>query len=557
MSFRVVLQQYLASMRERDELDLLLPELLTAMGHAVLSRPQRGSRQGGVDCLSEFQTGTGPEAYLFILKQNDVDRRDFFTSPQGIEPSVREAKTDYIRTRLPKRFEHAPKHIILVSNGRMKEVVVQNFASLTKEVSEQPLCDLNFWGDDKLAELIEEHLFHDALLLGDGRSQLRKAIATTDRPDIAIGHIAKFFGDLIGAHSEEAAPTLKTFLKQCSAAMMGWIVFNSWCRTEGNLKPAVITGEYLLLSLWSSAQRCRFYEQKGFIDRHDLVLRLYTQLLLEYYDKVLPQLLHARALRRYRPTRMQYLGLVFDEMGRVATLLLLLASQEVEVTLRVAVGKKLANFFDVHEGCLLPYFDGQSIDLSLALAAFMSIGATQPTTAIIEGASMRLRIALDLDKYLPIDSDSLDDALSVELKESEPPREFFELTTLVPMLATVSAAVGEQRLLDFLREQVLPKLRDTNLERWFPMATLEISWGASAGGVYAGVSRSVESLGATCADETAASINLPPEVSTPEAFEVVRSGRPWLLAMSARHFRHPLPTWYFSKCIATSKAQTT
>jgi hypothetical protein len=39
-------------MREREELDALLPELLAAMGHQVLSKPQTGVRQGGVDCLS-------------------------------------------------------------------------------------------------------------------------------------------------------------------------------------------------------------------------------------------------------------------------------------------------------------------------------------------------------------------------------------------------------------------------------------------------------------------------------------------------------------------------
>ena len=185
MSFRLILQQYLADMRERDELDLLLPELLVAMGHTVLSRPQRGTHQAGVDCLSEIRTADGPAAYLFIIKQGDVDRKEFFASPNGIEPSVRAAMTVYIRTRLPQHLDQARKHIILVSNGRMREVVAEGFPSLTKVVSEQPLCDLHFWGDDKLAELIEEHLLNDALILGDGRPtserQLRRLMDRLSR----------------------------------------------------------------------------------------------------------------------------------------------------------------------------------------------------------------------------------------------------------------------------------------------------------------------------------------------------------------------------------------
>lgn len=555
MSFRVILQQYLADMRERDELDLLLPELLVAMGHTVLSRPQRGSRQAGVDCLSEIRTADGRAAYLFIIKQGDVDRKEFFASPNGIEPSVREAKTDHIRTRLPQHFEQARKHIILVSNGRMTEVAAISFASLTKEVSEQPLCDLDFWGDDKLAECIEEHLLNDALILGDGRSHLRKAIATIDGPAIAIGHMAEFFGGIVRRQPDEPAPAVKTFLKRCSAAMVGWVVFTSWCRSEGNLKPAVVTGEHLLLSLWSSAQRCGHHEHSGFVVRHDQVLKLYMGLLFEYYEKVLPQLLNVRVIRRYRPERMPYMSLVFDEMGRLATLLLVLAALRNDEVLKV--GKGLASLFEVHTGCLLPYFDGQSIDLSVALAAFMSIGATQPTTTITEGASGRLRKALELDKWLPIDSDSYEDALTVELKEGATSREFFQVTTLVPMLATVSAVIADERVLDFLREQVLPQLRDVTLERWFPKATIETSWGTTTAGSYSGVSRAVESLGANCAAESGNAIALPSGASPPEALEVVRCGRSWLLAMSARHYRHPLPPWYFTECLGVVKSATT
>jgi hypothetical protein len=75
------------------------------------------------------------------------------------------------------------------------------------------------------------------------------------------------------------------------------------------------------------------------------------------------------------------------------------------------------------------------------------------------------------------DSDSHEDALAVELKEVATSREFFQVTTLVPMLATVSEVIADEPVLGFLREQVLPQLRDANLERWFPNSTLETSWG--------------------------------------------------------------------------------
>lgn len=46
---KLILREYLSSLREREELDAILPDLLSELGYAVYSRPQRGTTQNGVD----------------------------------------------------------------------------------------------------------------------------------------------------------------------------------------------------------------------------------------------------------------------------------------------------------------------------------------------------------------------------------------------------------------------------------------------------------------------------------------------------------------------------
>ena len=46
---KLILKQYLSSLRERGELDAILPDLLSQLGLIVFSRPGRGTRQDGVD----------------------------------------------------------------------------------------------------------------------------------------------------------------------------------------------------------------------------------------------------------------------------------------------------------------------------------------------------------------------------------------------------------------------------------------------------------------------------------------------------------------------------
>ena len=61
-----VIREYLASLRERGELDAILPDLLSELGYTVISRPSRGTRQFGVDVAHRATWG---RAGLPVLDQ--------------------------------------------------------------------------------------------------------------------------------------------------------------------------------------------------------------------------------------------------------------------------------------------------------------------------------------------------------------------------------------------------------------------------------------------------------------------------------------------------------
>ena len=46
-----LMREYIASLGERADLEKLLPDILSEIGMKVISRPGRGTRQYGVDCL--------------------------------------------------------------------------------------------------------------------------------------------------------------------------------------------------------------------------------------------------------------------------------------------------------------------------------------------------------------------------------------------------------------------------------------------------------------------------------------------------------------------------
>lgn len=551
MSIQLVLSHYLAGLRERDELDALLPELLRAMGHSVLSRPQIGVPQAGVDIVTTNEDEHGAlEAFLFVVKFGDVGRDDFYGGKQAIDPSVREACNDFVRNRLPESLQRARKRIVLVTNGMLKQEAQAGYAALSHDVAERPLCSLEFWGLDHLTPLIEEHLFDETLLLAKGKSDLRAAVAGLEESETAVRRFGRFVNSCFTAaegESDQGAPTRKKrFLKRCATASMGWAVLLIWGQSEGNLKPGVVAGEYLLLRMWAEAVKHGFSADEAFIGRLETALELQIRALLEYFEKVSPQLQSRHAILIYRPERLVYAELIFDELGRLATLLLLLQQVPQQEELRTALRRQLLFLVNEHTGCRLPTYDGQTIDLTLVLVALMGEADWDNAQRILADVTARLHHALRQDRYLPVDTDLLQDAIAVNVTADAQPRDFFQTSTLIPALATVAALLADETTLCHLREDVHPLLEGTTLERWFPSPSLETLTASRQHVQDAGVSRALGAIRESASEELAASLTLCKGAADPTEFEW--HATPWaiLVALSARLHRHPVPTWFLA-----------
>jgi hypothetical protein len=110
---KLIIRQYLAGLKERNELDAILPDLLSQMGLTVYSRPARGTRQDGVDVAAVGSIDGGPEkVYLFSIKAGDLTRKEWDGDAiQSLRPSLNEILDAYIRNRIPP--EHKGKEVVI------------------------------------------------------------------------------------------------------------------------------------------------------------------------------------------------------------------------------------------------------------------------------------------------------------------------------------------------------------------------------------------------------------------------------------------------------------
>ncbi|MFL9880588.1 hypothetical protein PQR63_19485 [Herbaspirillum rhizosphaerae] len=550
MSIQLVLSNYLSGLKERHELDALLPELLKAMGHSVLSRPQVGVGQGGVDVMSTFVSEDGIETvFLFVIKFGDVKRSDLYSGDQAIDPSIREACNDFVRNRIPATLQDKPKNIVLISNGELRQEAQSGFAALSSDVESRPLCSLHFWGTDQLTPLIERHLFDEALLLSKGKSDLRAALAGLENSDMAIHCFVRFVAHCFEKPDDEATSSNSTrrkrFLKRCAAAAMGWAVLLVWGKSEKNEKPGVVTGEFLALYLWSEAVKDGLQEDEEFQSRLSNVLKIQTRALLEYFAKSAQQLMNREVVLLHRPERIFYADLIFEEMGRLATLILLLEKFPEFSTYRQRTIQLSVYLVNAHTGCRLPVYDGQAIDISLLLSAWMGSAAWSHAKNLAFDIVDRLGHALARNQYLPIDTDLIDDAIALNITKTADSRDFFKTSSLIPALATASAFLGSDDTIQLLNEKIQPLLQEVTLERWYPQVALETLTASTQSVQDVGISRAIAKLYPSAAEERDSSLKVVKDAALPTDFKWHKN---WevLVALSARLHRHPLPTWYLA-----------
>jgi len=115
---KLIIKEYISLLKESKELDSLIPELLLAMGHEILSKPKIGHRQFGVDVASKGIDENGKEKiFLFTIKQGDIIRKDWNSNEQSVRPSLDEILDVYISNKLLNIYSNLPKKIILATGG--------------------------------------------------------------------------------------------------------------------------------------------------------------------------------------------------------------------------------------------------------------------------------------------------------------------------------------------------------------------------------------------------------------------------------------------------------
>lgn len=554
---KLIIKQYLASLKERDELEVILADLLSQLGLNVFSRPKRGTRQHGVDVAAVGSLdGEAEKVYLFSIKQGDL-KRDSWNgdTSQALRPSLDDIQDTYIPSLLP--GEHADKTIVicLCFGGDIQEEVRSGVTGYI-ETAQKRSDKITFeeWNGDKLAELILTSFLHENLL-PDLHSQLRKSLALLDEPDASFRHFSNLLRSL-HSNCKDDKDIVKR-LRQINICL--WILF-SWARDIGNIEAAYLAGESSMLHAWQLAKSLISGKTKIAQAVHDTfhsILDVYLRISREYANKIIP---HVSTRYAISSAIHSQFGLdvnlkLFDVLGRLSMLGICVSlwkettDDEHQKLISLCL-EAIKQFIFNNPELFLPIKDSQVIDISIAILFFLKSGDIEFVNKWLLEIVKRADFSYLIRNHYPCNISEYSQLVEHILMPNKSDDYFQEVTQgsiLFPMLALWAGLLKNSKLYE--RIQILKEryLKHSNFQLWFPDETSEEHFylnddihGTTLYEVC--IERPIEEFLKQIQDEC--------QYSHFKNLSAIELGFDPLIIMACRHYRLPIPANLFIRLLA-------
>ena len=549
---KLILKEYLKSLKERDELDALLPDLLSEMGMNVTSLPQRGTRQNGVDIMAVGKNSNNEDTvFLFSVKDGDLNRSHWNgESDQALRPSIEEILDVYIPHRIPNEHKNKKIAICLCFGGNILEQVRENVSSYTTSKTSDRIS-FEEWNGDKIAELIIKFLLKESLLPVGFREELRRSVAMIEVPEVSV----QYFHSLLRLIEQS---NLKAIRKIRLINLSLWILF-SWSRNLDNLESAYQASEKSVLISYIIIKD--FYptlnnESKKIKSAFDNTLSTYRIITKSYIEKLKP-FCHSK----YTLSANSHFGShintnlkLFDLSSRFSVYAYWLYF-DLENEKNLEIKKNLSEEICIHldflqelilnNGILLsPIKDSQIIEILLLFIAFNLSNEEKHILFIkhyFNNLINALKASYNMNYLYPIIYEDFKEILNHVSNYNE--NNFKEATTgslMLPSLALIASIFNDEASFNIIQEIQKEKLSHCNFQFWFPREKSENM-----------MLKSPNRFHGACWSSVPTQKNMPTFIQEFKSmlsnndhlkdFSLIKNNLYPILLVACRHYRQPIP----------------
>jgi hypothetical protein len=474
-SLRLLLEDFLGLMKEEGELDLFLPLLLSAMGHAVIHRAQKGTRQYGVDISTVGVDVDGREKlFLWLVKRGEIGRHEWDSGPQTVRQSINDVGDIYIRTHIAPERANLPRKLVVLTNGDFNAAIALSMAQFLETWSSATGVESESVNGSKLASWVEKYLLDEYVLPLSERTLLRRMLANVGTPDLAVT-VGRSLVDAMLVSATAPAATVGSARKALLGGLRGIrtavSVLYRWAQEEQNLIAPYRLAEYAVLAVWRHFHLQVQRTERDVSTEFSELLFLLAEIGNAYHRKLEPFYMTQNGFAHQAVDSLVLAEIVFHEVGRLGfqglfwALMAVRNNDEAASSVVDLYVTRLATLLESHSCCASPALDEQSIDVHCGLLLLLAANRREEAAGWLRELCGRMKHIVHRKKYWPLRA-AFENALEVRHSDDEPPEDYLKASTLVPLLLVWSAALGRDDLYKLLREDVLPQMNGITPNFW-------------------------------------------------------------------------------------------
>lgn len=475
---RLILAEYINSLKEDGELDKILQDILRANGVEIFSRPERG-RQFGVDIYAvgkDFTDGNKRKVFLITVKQGDLDRRNWDAEVNSVRQSLDEIREVFVKNNLAPQHKKLPIKIVVAFNGLIKQSLQQNWVGYTNQF---PEFDFALWESDFFVEQFQDKLLNESGFSNDLRSSIRKTIIHLESRDYKLGDFVNVL-DLL-CNNFRIATNKKAKIKVLKEMRLVVSMVLKYCEESDNLLHAVNCSEKYILMLWSlfvGGKPEAIYAKEVVQGFH-----LHLETLGKYNNKFSFLCEIKDGLGRSVSDSLSYNSVVYEQLGIwCETGLFMLQMYEflthgdgekakLAANIYLEKAKIIASeaIYLVNNNSIFytPRFDDQLIEIHLLLMLLYKLGLKQQALDILQGLHKNIAEAYAFTKIYPAFKD-LRTVSELEANTDVRSKHDYNSSYLYTLLVEWSIVLNSSRLYKSFKSVKDTLLRDISLLLWFP-----------------------------------------------------------------------------------------
>jgi hypothetical protein len=408
-SLRLLLEDFLGLMREEGELDVFLPLLMSAMGHEVIYRAQKGPRQYGVDISSVGRDKDGEQKlFLWLVKCGDITRQDWDSGPQAVRQSINDVGDVYLRSHIAPQHKGLRKKLLIVTNGDFRASLNETIAGFLEKWSKQTQVESEQVNGSTLAAWTESYLLDEYILPTANRALLRRMLANVGSPELCISVGCALVDSMVKSMqgpAKSASARKKNVLTGLRGIRTALSVLRVWAQSEQNLLAPYRLSEFAVLAVWAGLhQQIRAGDGQLAQEYVELLLQLAGTADL-YHQRLESHYFTQDAFAHALPDSLLISKAVFEEVGRLGLQGCFWAAYASHV--QSADAERIANhyadrlqaLYESHSCSQLPAYDHHSVDLHLALLLLVISNRPDVARDWVQKMCQRLHYATSAKKW--------------------------------------------------------------------------------------------------------------------------------------------------------------